>query len=462
MKRLISILLTISLVFSVGGMYAEASFHEDADAIAAAAESVLMLYCYNEEEKLISSGSGFLAIAEGIVITNFHVIDGDVAFVDAITEDGEVFPITELLCADPTADIAILRTTVKTGLPMLSLGDSSSLKKGSRVVAIGSPKGFLNTVSEGIYSSEIQIDETTYILFSAAISHGSSGGALFDDSGSVIGVTSATYEEGQNLNFAIPINIVKQLWKRYQNENNAYIEENSGNSSQSQKVESTPKPTPKPTPAPTLKPTPEPVIPWAETVKVGDYIKFGSYEQDNNIANGKEPIEWQVLDVQAEKALLISKYALDNQRYNDARETLTWESCTLRTWLNDAFLNDAFDIGEQRRILMTTVNADKNPDYSTDPGKATQDKIFLLSITEVNKYFTSNSERACAGTAYCYAQGADESSDSGKCWWWLRSPGYYSNIAAIVTIIGAVFSNGYVVDYDNIAVRPALWVDLRS
>ena len=254
------------------------------------------------------------------------------------------------------------------------------------------------------------------------------------------------------------------MWKRYQNENNAYIEENSGNSSQSQKVESTPKPTPKPTPTPTLtpKPTPEPVIPWAETVKVGDYIKFGSYEQDNNIANGKEPIEWQVLDVQAEKALLISKYALDNQRYNDARETLTWESCTLRTWLNDAFLNDAFDIGEQRRILMTTVNADKNPDYSTDPGKATQDKIFLLSITEVNKYFTSNSERACAGTAYCYAQGADESSDSGKCWWWLRSPGYYSNIAAIVTIIGAVFSNGYVVDYDNIAVRPALWVDLRS
>ena len=164
MKRLISILLTISLVFSVGGMYAEASFHEDADAIAAAAESVLMLYCYNEEEKLISSGSGFLAIAEGIVITNFHVIDGDVAFVDAITEDEEVFPITELLCADPTADIAILRTTVKTGLPMLSLGDSSSLKKGSRVVAIGSPKGFLNTVSEGIYSSEIQIDETTYGL----------------------------------------------------------------------------------------------------------------------------------------------------------------------------------------------------------------------------------------------------------------------------------------------------------
>ena len=185
------------------------------------------------------------------------------------------------------------------------------------------------------------------------------------------------------------------MWKRYQNENNAYIEENSGNSSQSQKVESTPKPTPKPTP----KSTPEPVIPWAETVKVGDYIKFGSYEQDNNIANGKEPIEWQVLDVQAEKALLISKYALDNQRYNDARETLTWESCTLRTWLNDAFLNDAFDIGEQRRILMTTVNADKNPDYSTDPGKATQDKIFLLSITEVNKYFTSNSERACMRVA---------------------------------------------------------------
>ena len=197
-------------------------------------------------------------------------------------------------------------------------------------------------------------------------------------------------------------------------------------------------------------------------VKAGDIIEFGSYEQDNDLTNGAEPIEWQVLDVQDGKALLFSRYALNCQQYNNTRETVTWESCTLRTWLNNAFLNDAFNMGEQRRIRMTTVSADKNPDYSTDPGKATQDKVFLLSITEANKYFTSNSERACAGTAYCYAQGADESSDTGKCWWWLRSPGYYSNIAAIVTIIGAVFSNGYVVDYDNIAVRPALWIDLST
>ncbi|MBP3696995.1 MAG: hypothetical protein J6J45_05560, partial [Clostridia bacterium] len=68
--------------------------------------------------------------------------------------------------------------------------------------------------------------------------------------------------------------------------------------------------------------------------QVGDYITFGSYEQDNDLSNGKEPIEWLVLDKQDGKVLVISKYALDAKPYNDEYVDVTWETCTLRSWLN--------------------------------------------------------------------------------------------------------------------------------
>ena len=112
-------------------------------------------------------------------------------------------------------------------------------------------------------------------------------------------------------------------------------------------------------------------------------------------------------------------------------------------------------------IPSVTVSADKNPSYSTSPGNSTTDQVFLLSITEANKYFSSDSARQCQGTAYCYAQGAYKASN-GNCWWWLRSPGLYSDYAAIVSNVGSVSSGGYLVSYGDVAVRPALWVNLDS
>ena len=112
-------------------------------------------------------------------------------------------------------------------------------------------------------------------------------------------------------------------------------------------------------------------------------------------------------------------------------------------------------------IPTVTVSADKNPDYSTNPGNATQDQVFLLSITEVNKYFSSDSARQCKPTDYAVANGAWES-DSGNCWWWLRSPGNYQNYAAYVYGAGDVNEYGSNVIDDGIAVRPALWIDLNS
>lgn len=124
--------------------------------------------------------------------------------------------------------------------------------------------------------------------------------------------------------------------------------------------------------------------------KVGHYVSFGKYEQDNNTSNGKEKIEWLVLEVKDGKALVISKYALDCKPYNTSSTNVTWETCSLRNWLNNDFINSAFSATEKTMIPSVKVSADKNPDYSTSSGKATQDRLFLLSVKEMNKYLSSN------------------------------------------------------------------------
>ena len=199
-----------------------------------------------------------------------------------------------------------------------------------------------------------------------------------------------------------------------------------------------------------------------KVAKVGDYVFFGAYEQDNNTANGKENIEWLVLEVKDGKALVTSKYALDCKPYNTSYTDVTWENCTLRRWLNNDFINAAFSAEEKSMIPTVTVSADNNPDYSTNPGNATQDQVFLLSVTEANKYFNSDSARQCEPTDFAVANGAYVNSNNGNCWWWLRSPGDDQSYAADVTYDGDVYERGSSVNYDISAVRPALWIDLAS
>ena len=198
--------------------------------------------------------------------------------------------------------------------------------------------------------------------------------------------------------------------------------------------------------------------------EVGSIVYFGSYEQDNDTSNGKENIEWQVLAKEDNKALVISKYALDCVQYNSEYEAVTWETCTLRKWLNEIFIDVAFNSDEQALIQETTVLADKNPEYSTNPGNATKDKIFLLSINEVNQYFSSDEERVCAVTDYAKAQGAYASYNKegrAACWWWLRSPGDVQYCAAYVSSDGSVDCDGYGVYGDRGSVRPVMWINIK-
>lgn len=195
--------------------------------------------------------------------------------------------------------------------------------------------------------------------------------------------------------------------------------------------------------------------------EIGKTIKFGRYEQDNDFSNGKEPIRWEVLDIVDEKALVVSLGALDCQPYHLEAGGVTWETSYIRKWLNSTFIETAFSDEENNRIPTVVVLAEKNPDYDTDTGNSTEDKVFLLSIQEVDKYFKTDRERQCYLTQYAISQGV-EMIAFGSGHWWLRSPGNYCERVATVSYNGYLYTHGlYAID-DFLAVRPAMWIDINT
>ena len=192
--------------------------------------------------------------------------------------------------------------------------------------------------------------------------------------------------------------------------------------------------------------------------KVGDSVFFGTYLIEKY---KRLPIEWIVLDVKDEKALVISKYALEARSYNEIQVRVRWATCRLHEWLNNEFISSAFSNEEVAKIQTVTVSADKNPKYSTQPGKATKDKVFLLSINELETYFASDvAARRCKSTnavnedLFRYTAKLHES-----CWWWLRTPGCDQYTAAYVNNDGTVNFTGNNVRYSG-GVRPAMWIEI--
>ena len=174
--------------------------------------------------------------------------------------------------------------------------------------------------------------------------------------------------------------------------------------------------------------------------QVGDVVEFGSYEQDGNASNGKEPIEWRVLAVEGSRAYVVSQKGLDAHAFNvDEDDGNDWNSSDLKKWLENDFASQAFT-GNEMKVIS---------------GAPT-----LLSVDEANKYFMSDSDRICMPTQQAVSNGARTWDDNGACLWWLRSPGAYSVSAAGVLADGNVNSDGYYVDGAAVAVRPALWVNL--
>lgn len=207
----------------------------------------------------------------------------------------------------------------------------------------------------------------------------------------------------------------------------------------------------------------EPVPPLSDAAKpfavAGNTVVFGTYEQDGE--PGPDPIEWVVAETRGGKSLLVSRWGLDAMPYNDRLAEVTWESCSLRKWMNDAFLETAFTDAERQAILLSHVDNSKAQGYKgRDGGPDTQDRLFLLSYAEVWKYFPTRQEKKSRPTEYARTRGAFRNYMSQEGWWWLRSPGREPSYAMCVNYVGTFYHNHVHNDYDF--VRPAMWVDLTK
>ena len=194
----------------------------------------------------------------------------------------------------------------------------------------------------------------------------------------------------------------------------------------------------------------------------GHTIYFGRYEQDNNLENGPEPIEWIVLDAQDGKSLVISKHILDSAPFHEARKEGNWVESSIRRQLNSGFFGDAFSKQEQNAIVSSDVDNSKeqgNPVWITRAGANSRDYIFLMSYAEAKTFFPTDDDRTCKPTGFAVSNGVNQNSD-GYSWWWLRSVGSNRGNA----FAGTVGSNGKLgnSNFENNrqgGLRPALWVD---
>ena len=200
-----------------------------------------------------------------------------------------------------------------------------------------------------------------------------------------------------------------------------------------------------------------------QTGEEPETVLFGSYEQDGDAANGKEPIEWLVLARDGDKALLLSKYALDHQSfmpfYEPVTEPFTWESCSLRQWLNSTFLNAAFSAEEQRQLLTTTVITAPGGRKGSENPFTTEDRVFLLSDTEVYAYFSSEAATVTDYTAYALSEDpwAGNATAPAPAIWWLRTTDGGNHPDSVYTR-GGVGEGAR--SYEGEYVRPAIWVDM--
>ena len=230
-----------------------------------------------------------------------------------------------------------------------------------------------------------------------------------------------------------------------------------------------------------------------EDFSIWDCIYFGNYWQEDTNGDGKAdkkddktPIKWRVLSVNGDDAFLISDKNLDVQRYNNTEEKVSWETCTMRSWLNgygasdnvceadytsDSFINNAFSAEEQSAIMTTKVVNEANPNGVVQGGNDTSDKIYLLSVSEVQneKYgFLSSDSRTQKRkvTATAYVQdGGEIQSDyiyGIQEYWWLRTPGANYNYASCVESWGQVDTFYKAVDINMCCVRPVLHLNLSG
>jgi S1-C subfamily serine protease len=182
----------------------------------AAGAAVLTIIASNRAGTAVSQGSGFIISSDGLAGSNYHVIKGST---EAIAEccSGRVFEIHSVEGADLEKDLVVFQLYERgsadkpQNLPYVTLGSSKDVSVGDKVIAVGSPQGLENTISDGILSAVREYKSIRYLQITAPISPGSSGGPVLNENGKMVGIATFQFEKGQNLNFAVDAEHIRPL-----------------------------------------------------------------------------------------------------------------------------------------------------------------------------------------------------------------------------------------------------------
>lgn len=181
--------------------------------LASLATSVVMIKTFGEDDKVLCYGSGVVLHQDGYILTNLHVVGGGKYYSVLYENDTKEYITHQFVKYHDMHDLAILKVDrISHPLPVKMDGQ---LVRGQKIVAIGSPLGLFNSVSDGIVSGFRDIRQMSMIQFTAAISNGSSGGALLDMHGRLVGLITAGFDDGQNLNLAVPANLIYQFAQNF-------------------------------------------------------------------------------------------------------------------------------------------------------------------------------------------------------------------------------------------------------
>lgn len=232
--------------------------------------------------------------------------------------------------------------------------------------------------------------------------------------------------------------------------------------------------------SPTPGPEPYDLLGAEKEVEVGDVVTIGEYCHNRNQETSfsdRFPIKWLVLEKEDDKVLLISLYNLDVVEFIDLDTVLqyekkgihkVWETSSVRQWLNEKWLHAIFDDGEFSCIIPTNVHTPDNPVYGTEGGANTMDYLFLLSIDEVQRYFSSDEARKTQIVPdvdmeqYDLMPGTHTLNTTDYYDWWLRSPGALEDYFASVGRFGDVNYEGEIAVSEEVSIRPAMWIDLNK
>ena len=201
-----------------------------------------------------------------------------------------------------------------------------------------------------------------------------------------------------------------------------------------------------------------------QNLQSGDVIKFGEYEQDNNFENGKEAIDWIVLDVQDDEAFILSEKCLDARIFSETWEMSEWTGSNIREWLNGDFMQTAFSSNLQDLIVCKEIKNERDPYYAVSYGEEdTLDYVFLLSYNEATQYLKN---KTAYGTLYACAQYDKQhtnltASPDKEQWWWLRTIAYGGETRmGFNGMSGGAVETGSITDAEM--VRPAMRIDLAK